>query len=109
MIHLRKVNWVEFFNPMMPKLPGAKWYHAGALRVCVNKENGLWHISVSCPHRYPSWDEIYTAWYDLVPDAAQIAGAIILPRKSEYVNLHKNCFHVHQLRDTEIVEGGVIL
>jgi hypothetical protein len=100
MITLKKAKWIKFDHPL-----GGDWYNWGDTRVCVAKEQGYWHISVSCPHRYPTWDEIFTAWYDLVPDAPQINGAIILPRKSEYVNLHPNCFHVHQLRDTEIVEG----
>jgi hypothetical protein len=95
-----KAKWVEIYNPV-PGLSGA-WYKWGDLKVCVALEGGLWHISVSQPHRYPTWDEIYTAWYDLVPDASQINGAIILPRKSEYVNIHPNCFHVHQLRDAEV-------
>jgi len=87
---------------------GGDWYKWGDVTVCVAKEKGLWHISVSLPYRYPSWDEIYTAWYDLVPDAAQITGAILLPRKLEYVNIHPNCFHVHQLQDAE-VPAGIIL
>lgn len=103
MIQLRKTEWLQFIHPL-----GGDWFVAGAVRVCVAKEEGLWHISVSCADRYPTWDEIYTAWYDLVPDAADINGAIILPRKAEYVNAHPNCFHVHQLRDAE-VPGGIIL
>lgn len=31
--------------------------------------------------------------------------ANFLPRKSEYVNIHPNCFHVHQVRDAELPEG----
>lgn len=104
MIRLRKAEWVQFAHP---DFPGA-WYCWGDTRVCVEKVGGLWHISISCPSRYPTWDEIFTAWYDLVPDAPQINGAIILPRKSEYVNLHPNCFHVYQLADAEI-PGGIIL
>ena len=84
---------------------GGDWYHWGDVSCCVTKEEGYWHISISHPNRHPSWDEIYTAWYDLVPDAAMIQGALILPRKSEDVNIHRNCFHVHQLRDTKIVAG----
>jgi hypothetical protein len=103
-IRLRKAEWIEFRNP---GFPGA-WYGWGDTKVCVAKEYGLWHISISCPTRYPTWDEIYTAWYDLVPDAANINGAIILPRKAEYVNAHPNCFHVYQLRDEEI-PGSIIL
>lgn len=93
-----KANWRKFTHPL-----GGDWYRWGDVTCCVAKEGGYWHISVSVSYRYPSWDEIYTAWYDLVPDAPQIEGAIVLPRKSEYVNIHPNCFHVHQLRDTEIV------
>lgn len=62
-------------------------------------------MSISHPYRYPTWDEIYTAWYDLVPVAGQITGAILLPKSSEYVNIHPHCFHIHQLLDAEIPAG----
>ena len=103
MIRLRKANWQKLNHPM-----GGDWFRWGDTTVLVAKENGLWHISISAPTRYPTWDEIFTAWYDLVPDAADINGAIILPRKSEYINIHTNCFHVHQLEDAEI-PAGIIL
>lgn len=104
MIRLKpKANWKQFNHPM-----GGEWFRWGDVSVCVAKEDSLWHISISVPYRHPTWDEIYTAWYDLVPDAAGITGAILLPRKTEYVNIHQNCFHVFQLRDAEI-PGGFIL
>lgn len=98
-----KAKWKQFNHPM-----GGDWYAWGAVTAHVAKEAGLWHISISVPYRYPTWDEIYTAWYDLVPNASQITGAIILPRKTEYVNIHPNCFHVHQLQDSE-TPAGIIL
>ena len=105
MIHLKpKAKWLKFNHPM-----GGDWYHWGDCSVHVAKENGLWHISCSVPYRYPTWGEIHQAWYDLVPDAANIQGAIFLPRKSEYVNIHPNCFHVYQLTDAEISANAVIL
>lgn len=105
MITLRpKAKWVQFSHPM-----GGLWYRWGECCAYIAKENHLWHLSISHPRRYPSWDEIYQAWYDLCPDAAEISGAIILPRKSEYVNLHPNCFHVHQLIDAEISDARIIL
>jgi len=99
--------------------PKAKWrkvgdffggdcYAWGDVRAIMRKENGFWHLSISLPYRYPSWDEIYTAWYDLCPDAQEITGAILLPRKSEYVNVHPNCFHVHQLEEKEIPPGVIL-
>ena len=94
-----KANWSHFNHPL-----GGNWYHCGEVTACVSKDEGFWHLSISHPTRYPTWDEIFLAWYDLVPGAgSQFEGAIILPRKTEYVNIHPNCFHVHQLKDTEIV------
>ena len=105
MIRLKpKTNWRKFNHPM-----GGDWYAWGDVSAHVAKENCLWHLSISVAYRYPTWDEIFTAWYDLVPGAGQdFNGAILLPRKSEYVNIHPNCFHVHQLKDAEM-PAGVIL
>lgn len=100
-----KVKWIEFRHP--DGVPG-NWYKWGDTHVCVSKDDGMWHMSISCPKRYPTWNEIYLAWYELVPGAGEdFNGAIVLPRKKEYVDLHPNCFHVYQ-HDAEI-PGGMIL
>lgn len=99
-----KAKWRKFNHPM-----GGDWYHWGDTSVHVAREDGLWHLSISCPHRYPTWDEIFTAWYDLVPGAGRdFNGAIFLPRHSEYVNIHANCFHIHQLLDAETPEQVIL-
>lgn len=54
-----------------------------------------WHMSISRTDRYPVWDEIRDARYDLLPD--EITMGMLLPPKSEYVNLHPNCFHLHEI------------
>jgi hypothetical protein len=58
-----------------------------------------WHLSISFPDRYPTWDEIAEARYRLIPDAANMA--IVLPPRSEYVNIHPNCFHLFEVVDRE--------
>lgn len=99
-----KANWKKFNHPL-----GGNWYKWGNCVAHVAKEEGLWHLSISISYRYPTWDEIYTAWYDLVPGAgSDFNGAIILPRKTEYVNIHPNCFHVHQLKDEEMPASIII-
>lgn len=79
-----------------------KRYKNGALYVQVSKDppDERWHISISHPHRYPTWEEIKRARYDLTPD--DITMAMLLPPKGEYVNLHPNCFHLHEWRDKEV-------
>jgi|SRR5215469_6467547 len=56
-----------------------------------------WHLSISHPSRYPTWQEIRFARYDLLPH--DVTMAMILPPHAEYVSLHQNCFHLHQIPD----------
>lgn len=79
----------------------------GHLTVIKSMEPAGWHRSIShrrsvvsargvhLPGRYPTWDEIKEARYELLPDNCYMA--MILPPKSEYVNLHETCFHLYQI------------
>ena len=78
-------------------------YVLGEVRAIVSRdpirERGIivmrWHISVSCADRYPTWEEIKAARYVLVPDAVFMAQ--ILPPRADYVNMHPNTFHLHEI------------
>lgn len=67
----------------------------GWLRVLVCIEAGLWHMSISHPRRYPTWDEIKAIRYALLPDEKTFG--ILFPPMAQYVNMHPNCFHLHEL------------
>jgi len=68
----------------------------GLLKLMVSHDPGLgWHISISHTERYPTWDEIKDVRYAFLPD--DITMGILLPPPSEYVNIHPNCFHLHQV------------
>ncbi len=76
-------------------------YAMGELTVFAGIEPGgpggsmRWHLSISHPRRYPRWDEIAHARYSVVPDEANMMMG--LPPKREYVNIHENCFHLHEI------------
>jgi hypothetical protein len=75
----------------------AKCYTKGSLRLIFDdaevQADGLWrHGSVSCHHRYPTWNEILDVRYTFFGPQDDVFQ--VLPPKSEYVNLHKNCFHL---------------
>jgi hypothetical protein len=53
-----------------------------------------WHLSISCPDRYPEWDELADARYDLLPHDRSFC--MILPPPSDYVNAHNFVFHLHE-------------
>ena len=80
--------------------PNTKQHRFGECSILLSppyKDIG-YHMSISHPDRYPTWDEIRGAWYSLVPNANNRVGAMILPKKKDYVNICKNCFHVHEMR-----------
>lgn len=83
---------------------GVHWYRDDGrkLAVCVAREpfEGVAgvadgklrvHISVSCPDRYPSWDELVAVKRAF---AEHLTMAIYFPPEAEYVNVHENCFHL---------------
>ncbi len=100
-------GWTEI--PCGVPLPGIKAYQRGAIKALVSRDEGLqgksWHISVSHPHRYPTWDEIREARYALIPDNAYMV--MILPPKTEYVNVHKNCFHLWEISEAAYNGAGL--
>lgn len=79
----------------------------GQLRLFVGREplgdNGKlqWHLSCSFhptapfPLRLPTWEELKEARYEFCPDEAYMA--IIMPPKSEYVNLEETTMHMHEI------------
>jgi hypothetical protein len=95
------MNWVEIPNVVasLPGLERARTFRSGGLLVLVTKDppGDLWHLSISHRNRYPVWDEIKAARYDLVPNNVMMA--MLLPPKEEYVDLHPNTFHLHEIRE----------
>jgi hypothetical protein len=83
--------------------PHLSAWKLGECLIFVGKEPFLkdgksgWHLSISHESRYPTWDEIKEARYRLCP--ANINMAMFLPPKSEYVNIHENCFHLWQVEE----------
>lgn len=67
----------------------------GRLNCFVTIDAGLWHLSVSHPQRYPTWDEIKEIRYALLPDSKTFA--ILFPPMAQYVNVHPRCFHLHEV------------
>jgi hypothetical protein len=88
------VRWIE----QASHVPFGHWYTAGALTACVTRdgEDSRWHLSVSHPTRYSTFDEIKEARYTLIPD--EVVMAMMFPPRREYVNLHPNCFHLYEVR-----------
>ena len=72
--------------------PGGIWLPPGELM--------LWHLSMSHPSRYPTWDEIADVRYELVPP--DVTMAMLLPPPEEYLNVHETTLHLWQIDDRRI-------
>ena len=75
--------------------PGARSYVMGECYILVGRSEFGWHMSISCEDRYPTWDEIADARYELIPN--EVTMAFVLPPKEQYVNLHPNVFHLWEI------------
>lgn len=84
--------------------PGAKAYIMGACRIIVGHSAAGWHLSVSCGSRYPTWDELAKARYELIQD--EVTMAMLMPPKAEYVNLHPTTLHLWEVKAKQLVGQG---
>jgi hypothetical protein len=78
--------------------------HGDVYRVgdCKVIQTDRTHLSISCEGRDPTWEEIASARYVLLPRLRDCV--MLLPPDDEYVNAHEHCFHVHVLRT--LAPGG---
>lgn len=96
--------WEQYEALQLDGVPVTVWrrrIHDGALRALVADEPAGWHLSVSWAGngprqalRYPTWDELAHARYELLP--ADIGVAMYLPAELDYVAVHPTTFHLHQ-------------
>lgn len=89
--------------PGMPPLPAdadQRAYMLGECTVLLTRDWGaMFHLSIAHHLRYPTWDEIAEARYRLLPDG--ITMVLALPPYGEYINIHKNCFQLHQIPNAD--------
>lgn len=82
-------------HPYPPLQPARVWlvkHKHELVKVIASVDDGALHVSISHSHRYPTWDEIRAVRDWAFPEETEVV--MVLARKSEYVNLHPNCFHL---------------
>lgn len=74
-------------------------YRSSYLTVIASKSLGWEHVSVSLPHRTPTWEEmcfIKDLFWNEEDCVVQYH-----PPKSDYVDIHKYCLHLWRSEETE--------
>lgn len=72
-----------------------------SFQVIASNTNGWEHVSVSLPKRTPTWDEMCFI-KDLFWEDEEVVMQLH-PRKSDYINMHKNCLHLWKPTHGDIV------
>lgn len=101
----REQLWRDTMRSGNPSDFQLRYFTMGACNILGGREpagrNGelLWHLSISTPSRHPSWDEIKTARYRLLP--RDLTFAILLPPAAVYVNVpeQNHVFHLYEVND----------
>jgi hypothetical protein len=93
---LREVVVTDELRRDLPADTPIMAYRLGECTVIVTRDRGVeWHLSITHHSRYPTWDEIAQARYRCLPDDIWVA--MYLPPASDYVNVHPNCFQLHEI------------
>jgi hypothetical protein len=62
-----------------------------------------WHVSISHPNRYPTWDEVKSAVYGIplveLPPGRAFAQVLGQVGQGEWVDVDANCFHLYEIDD----------
>ena len=88
-------------------IPDAKKYKYGRLEVIVSQdqvhggeietaEDKRWHISISHPFRYPTWDEMGEVKDEFCPD---IFMSIPHPPRKHWLNINPRVMHLWESQD----------
>ena len=75
---------------------GVRVFMMAGARILITEEPVGLHLSISRHDRDPSWGEIATVRYRLLP--LDVSFAILLPPLAEYVNIHPFTFHLWQVQ-----------
>jgi hypothetical protein len=94
---LREIHFDPDPNAPLGTLLGRTYTGPNRLRVIANREHGEWHISVSHPDRYPSWDELRDVAWALHPERQ--FKVIVPPVGQPYTNAHYFCLHLYEDRE----------
>ena len=70
------------------------FFHWKGKDIAITVDGGLWHLSAACNHTI-GYYELKELRYEFMPDAMFVAQ--VFPPRSEFVNIHENCFHLWQL------------
>ena len=84
---------------------GLAVYRLGECSIIMARERAglsgewLWHLSLAHPERHPTWDEIKTARYRLLP--GHLTFGMLLPPPEMYVNVpsQDHVFHLWEITD----------
>jgi hypothetical protein len=99
---LREIRVPDEVAILNPEAVGLRCFRLGECAIMLaqepdDRERLHWHLSISHPRRYPTWDEIKTARYRLTPE--NVTMAMLLPPVGEYVNVREqdNVFHLWEI------------
>lgn len=72
--------------------------------VCITIDGGKWHLSASTNHPI-GYYEMKEMRYEFLPNGISVAQ--IFPPREQFVNIHENCYHLHEIFDEDDAVGSM--
>jgi hypothetical protein len=105
-------EYVEAWAKANPDVEPPRCYSTNAGLVALvgrepfSDDDWRWHISVrfgdpGVDGRVPTWEEMVSAAHELRPGVVFVIG---VPPRSWWMNVHPDVLHMHETRDTLLVE-----
>lgn len=102
--HAVEEKFIQMTGKTIEEL-GLKRFAMGACNIMTGREPAgkggefLWHLTISTPSRHPTWDEIKTARYRLLP--LELTFGMLLPPPHLWVNVPQqdHVFQLWEIRD----------
>ena len=93
---IRRPEHDQRYARLITRSDDASVYMMNGCRIIVSRDNGLWHLSISCANRLPTYAELVTARYRLLADVPEMA--MYFPPMDEFVNVHPYTLHLYEVR-----------
>ena len=82
--------------PIQSPIPDTRAFRMNGCSILLTKETEGWHISVARVDRDPTWAEIVTARYRLLPEVPNMVMHLPALWTGDYVNINPHCFHLYE-------------
>lgn len=102
-------DWLPIFQAKKALPPNVQTHRMGQCYILLIPPQGefLYRMTIACKDRYPTFDEVWKAWHDLVPDAKTTNAVMMLPDQVAYDHPNNFGLSVQQIVPAQVTSNAL--